>query len=90
MRKNANIHSNIIIKKNIANNTVNNYWHKTLKKLRNCDFRKYVQVRFRSCNFKICQKNIMKIRKRKNISTKKESTIMYFTYVRFTSCNNHG
>ena len=37
------------------------------KKLRKCDFRKYVQVRFRSCNFKICQKNIMKIRKRKNI-----------------------
>ena len=21
---------------------------------------------------------------------KKKSTIMYFTYVRFTSCNNHG
>ena len=62
---------------------------KRKKNLRKCDFKKYVQVRFRSCNFKICQKNIMKIRKRKNISTKKESTIMYFTYVRFTSCNNH-
>ena len=32
----------------------------------------FTYVRFRSCNFKICQKNIMKIRKRKNISTKKK------------------
>ena len=32
MRKITNIHSNIIINKNIANNTVNNYWHKMYKK----------------------------------------------------------
>ena len=63
---------------------------KKKKKLRKYDFRKYAQVRFRSCNFKIYQKNIMKIRKPKNISTKKKFTIMYFTYVRFTGCNNHG
>jgi hypothetical protein len=44
---------------------------KRKKKLRKYDFRKYAQVRFRSCNFKIYQKNIMKIRKPKNISTKK-------------------
>ena len=78
----------ILLNKNIANNTVNNYWHKKKKNLRKCDFRKYVQVRFRNCNFKICQKNIMKIRKWKNI--KKKGTIMYFTYVRFRNCNNHG
>ena len=50
---------------------------KRKKNLRKCDFKKYVQVRFRSCNFKICQKNILKIRKRKNILKKKYNNVFY-------------
>ena len=36
------------------------------------------------------KKILWKLENKKIFQQKKKSTVMYFSYVRFTSCNNHG